>query len=729
MEGSHLRTKLRILLIGFAILLMTSNGYALTRTISDAGGNWSATTTWAGGVVPIAGDDVVATATSGSVVVDPASTASLKSFDLTGYTGTLSGTGRILVQPPTGTTVAVKFAGTNNWTGLLYLGPAGTATVNLTTGGKQIQQVQITSSAGATVALQDDLYVIGRLLISQGIFTTNNHNVSVLTFNSNYGNTRIFNLGTSTITLRGTAVTVWDCTNTTGLTLNAASSTILASGSSTATVMYLGSTVLTYGNLTLAGNSGAITLGGGTGITITNLTFNITSANDLLGFQTSAMAVSNNFTIAGISTTQRAKVWCSFANEASKTTITCNGTWVVSYADFRSIAGAGTASRDLSAIPGGSGDMGNNTGFTFTPTAIQYWVPSGIGGNQGTGSWSDVNHWAIGSGGVPASGRMPLPQDTVTFDGNSFTAVGQVVTIDYRNIGKVISWAAVTNTPTWTFTTTPFIYGSLTLSGSMTFTPAGFSLYFCPMANATFTTNGKAVGTIIITNPVGILTLGDNLTSTGISIAAGNLNANGKNVTTAYFRYNTASTCSITLGAGTWTLNGTGIVWDLDYVGNTPTFSGASSTINITNATTTAKTFRGGAKAYGTLNITGGGTGAVSFTSTSAATGANTFAAFTINAPKTVNFTSGATQTITTAFTATGTAVNKITMNSTTAGSQATLSKTSGTVTVHYCNIRDSNATGGAVWDAKDNCTNVSNNSGWQFLSSGPGASLFLAND
>ena len=55
-------------------------------------------------------------------------------------------------------------------------------------------------------------------------------------------------------------------------------------------------------------------------------------------------------------------------------------------------------------------------------------------------------------------------------------------------------------------------------------------------------------------------------------------------------------------------------------------------------------------------------------------------------------------------------------LQSSTAGTQATISDASGTNTVTYLTIQDSNATGGAAWDAND-ATNVDagNNTGWFF--------------
>ena len=60
-----------------------------TRTISNAGGDWSSAGTWVEGAAPTAADDVVATATSGNVTVSGTSNT-CKTLILTGYTGTLN---------------------------------------------------------------------------------------------------------------------------------------------------------------------------------------------------------------------------------------------------------------------------------------------------------------------------------------------------------------------------------------------------------------------------------------------------------------------------------------------------------------------------------------------------------------------------------------------------------------------------------------------------------------
>lgn len=87
--------------------------------------------------------------------------------------------------------------------------------------------------------------------------------------------------------------------------------------------------------------------------------------------------------------------------------------------------------------------------------------------------------------------------------------------------------------------------------------------------------------------------------------------------------------------------------------------------------------------------------------------------AFTIT-NGTVKLKAGATSTVG-AFATSGS--NQKYLQSTTAGSQATLSQASGTVTVSYLSIKDIAATGGATWNAYVDYNNVDqgDNTGWDF--------------
>jgi hypothetical protein len=87
--------------------------------------------------------------------------------------------------------------------------------------------------------------------------------------------------------------------------------------------------------------------------------------------------------------------------------------------------------------------------------------------------------------------------------------------------------------------------------------------------------------------------------------------------------------------------------------------------------------------------------------------------AFTIT-NGTVQLKNGVTSTVG-SFVTSGT--NQKFLQSTLAGSQATISQASGTVAATYLTIKDSNATGGAIWNAylNDNNVNGGNNTGWNF--------------
>jgi len=137
----------------------------------------------------------------------------------------------------------------------------------------------------------------------------------------------------------------------------------------------------------------------------------------------------------------------------------------------------------------------------------------------------------------------------------------------------------------------------------------------------------------------------------------------------------------------------------------------APAQINLTNATATASSFSGGGVAYNAVSITGGGTGAFTIA------GSNSFTALTINAPKSVVFTSGTTQTVSPGgFTATGSSGNVITITASTPGTAATISVASGTVSCDWLSLKDSTATGGAGFFTGHNSVNVSGNTGWNFF-------------
>jgi hypothetical protein len=82
----------------------------------------------------------------------------------------------------------------------------------------------------------------------------------------------------------------------------------------------------------------------------------------------------------------------------------------------------------------------------------------------------------------------------------------------------------------------------------------------------------------------------------------------------------------------------------------------------------------------------------------------------------TLVFEAGSVTTVSNSTILSGTLGAKTTLESSIPGVQFTLTKASGNVTVNHTRIEDSNATGGAYWDATSRTnSNFGNNTGWEF--------------
>ena len=258
------------------------------------------------------------------------------------------------------------------------------------------------------------------------------------------------------------------------------------------------------------------------------------------------------------------------------------------------------------------------------------------------------------------------------------------------------------------------IYGNLKLSTGMTLPSTTGSMTFAATSGTkTITTNAKTINFPLIFDGVGgTWQLQDALTqgsSRNLNHVNGTIDLNGKTLTVGTQYSVSAGTKNLTFNAGTMVIVGFGPAFSNGApTGFTTTAGTGTGTISLTSAS--SKTFTGGGSTYNcTLNQ--GGAGALTIS------GSNTFTNITNTVqPATITFTASTTNTFS-SFSLSGTAGNLITINSSTAGTQATVSKSSGTVNVSYCSIQDSAATGGATWNAltANGNVNVSNNTGWVF--------------
>ena len=161
------------------------------RTVSNTGGNWNATTTWVGGVVPLNADTVDFTATSGNLVVNVL-TNILAGIDFTNYVGTITFNNNIRLNN------ASLNLGTGGYTqiGSLY-GVAFFGTSNITCNGVICPFTLILSG---NITLNDDLYFSNYFTGGATATTIFNFNIYCMSGTLD-GNNSI--LGTSTFYFKG----------------------------------------------------------------------------------------------------------------------------------------------------------------------------------------------------------------------------------------------------------------------------------------------------------------------------------------------------------------------------------------------------------------------------------------------------------------------------------------------------------------------------------------------
>lgn len=509
---------------------------------------------------------------------------------------------------------------------------------------------------------------------------------------------QISGTGTRTLTLGSSAISAsqWSALTPTNLTFNANTSTITLSGSGQS----FGG--LTYATVILTGNVSQSLSGSNT---FTNLTITGGASKIVTASFGGNQTVSGTFTVNGNSAINRVLVRSDTRGTAR--TITA-ATVTVTNADFQDIVGAGAGSWNLSAITGGSGDCGGNSGITFTTGATQYWYTA----TTGAKTWSTAGNWYLGSGGTGGAGRVPLPQDTARFDSASIGATSTTVTQDMPRIGSV-DWTGVTNTPTWTTSTAASFFGSITLASGMTLTASSQGYTYEGRGASTLTSAGKSWSkafTILCVG--GSITLGDALTLTGsaLALSGGSFDDGGFNVTIANLAASNSTTRSLTMGASTWTLTGTsGTSWAT--TGGGMTFNAGTSTIRYNGTRIAAQAFDGAGRTYYRFEDATSGAFALQFK------GANTFTdgiyVDASAAARTILFTAGTTTTVGGMTRDAGT--NVITLGSITAASHTLTKSGGGTITMDFMSISRSTATPGSTWYAT-NSTDGGNNSGWNFV-------------
>jgi hypothetical protein len=213
----------------------------------------------------------------------------------------------------------------------------------------------------------------------------------------------------------------------------------------------------------------------------------------------------------------------------------------------------------------------------------------------GTGNITDAaNHWAAISGGAPGAGNLPTAATDAIFDANS--GANAAITVDGAFSCLNFDMSACAATPTLAGSATLNVFGNFALKAGMTRTYSGILNFSAAAPGKTVTMNGIALaGNANFSGAGGGWTLQDAFDAGAagdITISQGTWDSNGKAVACRNFSISGSPTA--TLGASTFAVT----TWT---VSATTTFSGASSTVNVTG--TAGTPFVGGGKTYGTVSI------------------------------------------------------------------------------------------------------------------------------
>lgn len=344
------------------------------------------------------------------------------------------------------------------------------------------------------------------------------------------------------------------------------------------------------------------------------------------------------------------------------------------------------------------------------------------------GNWNDTASWVENA--VPTNADDVIPSATSgNLTINITTASCRSIDLDQGS--NLYSGKTLTQNVSCTLavggSTAPPSGIALRFAAGMTYTlgnavNSGLSFPTSHTTQQTIDFAGKTCGGITFSGSSGVAPswkfLSDSTNSTAASVnhQRGTIDTNGYTMNWGAYTSSTdfGTTRILTLGSSTINLTGgNGTIWNV-VPGATHTVNAGTSVINITSTANNPKTFIGGGRIYNTIQV-----------ATGAAAGTTTFSdSFTVakfgntgSSVKTVVFTAGTTITLTGGTDAffSGIAGNLITIQSSSTSSAATLSKAGGLIKSDYISLRDSNATGGAIWYAGANSTNVANNPGWQF--------------
>ena len=367
-----------------------------------------------------------------------------------------------------------------------------------------------------------------------------------------------------------------------------------------------------------------------------------------------------------------------------------------------------------------------------------YTFATGTFASTGTG----VRTLAFGSGTLELTNASGATTIYNTTDATNLTITGQTT-------GLISVTGANTSTRTIVMDISPLVLApSITVSagsGTVTFTNAncydftagsgytgilngGLSVYndFTMHANnadttlalsmratsGTHTINcaGKPLSSLTINGVGGTFELPSSLSMTSsMVVTGGTFNTNNHAITAFSLTGTGASAAAFNLGTSHVTLTASGVVWQVTNVNLT--LSASSSTIELTDNSSSTKNVYLGGKTIGELYVNTGGTGAVAIRDS-----LGTIGTLRINPGRTMEFTNSSTTTVNN-FNAVGSSGNVITLRtlSDAASNWSIVYGGVGVVSCDWLSVKRSQASPADAWYAGANSTDVGNNTGWIF--------------
>lgn len=689
-----------------------------TRTVTAIGGLSSLASTYVEGVLPANADKIVLDATSGDFTVD--STLACRSIRCDGYTGNFTHNAGIAINIGDATSadddIALRFSA-----GMTYskVHPA-TSAINFISTSTTQQQIETNgqvlgnvtqNGVGSSYILNDDLILtpyFATLTTQAGTINTNDKTVTAMIWTQIAGGAKVITLGASIIHLYPAVSDSLSWANTSAISITANTAIVHVYRSPTnpngATYIRVPSTIPNYLTLHVWGGGIMTHASGGTNGIFANTYYHgapmLNGIDDRVQMNVNVQ-VTGTVNILAYSTERRIRV-----HNGGDFILPNNTALYCEYTDFQSV-NIPTYTVDLSAMLGGTGDLGGNSNIIFSPAIDCYWYQT-VSGQK---SWTDAANWYLATNGTGGQARKPLAQDRAIFDANSFQTIGCIVQVDSGSIrmAKDIDWTGATNNPTWDLPSLVTMYGSLTMENGVNVVAPSNGTFF--MSGSTTASSYTLKNADVVWPMASFLinlvntescTLQDDFNGSSTTVFQINgqlIDFNNKNVTTGRI---VAAGSAISFGSGTKRVTGSGTVFSC----TTTTVNANTGIIEIDSQNNVAKTFAGSGKSYGTLKISGNYDDNITFT------GNNTFAAIDLNFTSAKNLIYTASSNTTVTGTITKTAGSLWILRSTTA-TAFTWTKASGTVHFVDAIISRSTATGGATFTADTDSIDGGGNTGW----------------